>query len=97
MAEDMMQTGQAEQPQDSAQTEGYCIEICVFPGGKITVEQGPLEADDTESTGTPVKSIDEALIKAKEMFQNGGQDGGEAFDEGFGKAAQPPLMVREGE
>ncbi|HLP99205.1 MAG TPA: hypothetical protein VK149_12260 [Sideroxyarcus sp.] len=77
---------------------GFCIEICVMPDGKITVESGPLESEG-EATGTPVGSIDEALMKAKELFAQGGWQGEEAFNAGFGKPQESPMMVRvrEGE
>jgi hypothetical protein len=81
--------------------EGFCIEICVKADGSITVESGALETDEqAEPTGTPVASIDEALAKAKELFtQGGGKGGDEAFNEGYGKPAASPMMVRvrEGE
>lgn len=79
---------------------GFCIEICVKPDGKITVESGPLEADEQgESAGIPVESIDAALEKARELYAKGGQASEDAFNEGFGKPQQSPMMVRvrEGE
>lgn len=79
---------------------GYCIEICVMPDGQITVESGPLDADEqSEPTGTPVESIDAALAKVRELYAQGGQGGDDAFNEGYGKPEASPMMVRmrEGE
>jgi len=79
---------------------GFCIEICVKPDGKITVESGPLEADEQgEPAGFPVENIDAALEKARELYSQGEQGGEDAFNEGFGKPEQSPMMVRvrEGE
>jgi len=85
---------------DGADTPGgFCIEICVSAEGKITVESGPLDADESGEEGIPVESIDAALAKAKDLYAQGGGTGDEAFNEGYGKPAPSPMLVRtrEGE
>lgn len=100
--EKMEATGGKDSPAGEAENTagGFCIEVCVTPDGKITVESGPMEADEkSEPTGTPVASIDEALAKVKELYAQGGQGGDDAFNEGFGDSQASPMMVRvrEGE
>lgn len=75
---------------------GMCIEICVRPDGRITVESGPLDDEGQEATGTPVENIEEALAKAKELYAAGGRNE-DAFNEGYGKPQASPMMVREAE
>lgn len=50
----------------------FCIEICVGPQG-ITVASSP-EMPENSEAGTPVGSIDEALQRAREIFDAQGEN-----------------------
>lgn len=50
----------------------YCIKICVTPDG-MTVMTEPLD-EMYEQTGTPVKSIEEALQQVQAIYAQDGAD-----------------------